>query len=224
MKKLLTGLALTAITTFGSAAQAADASGVGVDGDPEAGKQLSQTCVGCHGTDGNSPQGMWPNLGGQHAGYLYQQLEHFKRGELRYNAQMAGMVGGLSDQDMRDLAAYFAGQPHKVMGAGDEALVEQGRKIYIGGIAGKNVAACIACHGPRGRGNPAADYPRVGGQWAQYLLTQLQQFSAAHGYQPEGQIAADMRASDPTSMMRSLSARMSEQEMRAVSEYMAGLH
>ncbi|MDZ7829030.1 MAG: c-type cytochrome [Halofilum sp. (in: g-proteobacteria)] len=224
MKKLLTGLTLAAMAVFGPAALAADAAGVGVGGDPEAGKSLSQTCVGCHGTDGNSPQGMWPNLGGQHAGYLFQQLQHFKAGKLRYNAQMAGMVAGLSEQDMRDLAAYYAGQPHKVMGASDEALVEQGEKIYLGGIASKNVAACVACHGPRGRGNPAADYPRVGGQWAQYLVTQLQQFSAGHGYEPEGQIPANMRASDPNAMMRSLSAEMTEQEMRAVSEYMAGLH
>jgi len=224
MKKLLTGLALAAMATLGPAGLAAAADGTGVGGDPEAGKALSQTCVGCHGTDGNSPQGMWPNLAGQHPAYLYQQLKHFKAGKLRYNAQMAGMVGGLSDQDMRDLAAYYAGQPHKVMGAGDEDLVAQGEKIYIGGIASKGVAACIACHGPKGRGNPAADYPRVGGQWAQYLLTQLQQFGAGHGYQPEGQIPGNMRASDPNAMMRSLAAEMSEQEMRAVSEYMAGLH
>lgn len=226
MKKLLTGLALAAMAVFGSAALAADAtaSGPGAGGDPEAGKALSQTCVGCHGPTGNSPQGMWPNLAGQNAGYLYQQIKHFKAGKLRYNAQMAGMVAGLSDQDMRDLGAYYAEQPHKVMGAGDEALVEQGEKIYLGGIGGKDVAACVACHGPRGRGNPAADYPRVGGQWAQYLLTQLQQFSAGHGYQPEGQIPGNMRASDANAMMRSLAAEMTEQEMRAVSEYMAGLH
>lgn len=224
MKKLLTGLALAGMAALATAAIAAETSGVGVGGDPEAGKALSQTCVGCHGTDGNSPQGMWPNLGGQHAGYLYKQLQAFKAGTLRWNPQMAGMVAGLSDQDMRDLAAFYAGQPHKTMGAGDEALVEQGEKIYIGGIDHKGVAACIACHGPRGKGNPAADYPRVGGQWAQYLLGQLQKFRAGHGYQPNGQIPDSMRANDPNAMMRSLSAEMTDQEMRAVSEYMAGLH
>ena len=223
MKKVVAGLSLGALMALGTAF-AADESPLMAKGDPEAGKAASQTCVACHGTDGNSPQGMWPNLGGQHAGYLYQQLKAFKAGDRRYNAQMAGMVAGLSDQDMRDLAAYYASQPKKVMGAQDEALVEQGRKIYLGGIPHKGVAACVACHGPRGKGNPAADYPQVSGQWAQYLATQLRYFRAGHGYDPEEGVSAEQRANDANGMMRNLAAEMSDREIRAVSEYMAGLH
>jgi len=224
MKKALTRLTLAILAAFGPAAFAQEGAELLAGGDPESGKALSQTCVGCHGADGNSPQGMWPNLAGQHADYLYQQLKAFKAGERRRNVQMTGMVANLDDQDMRDLAAYFARQPHKVMGAGDEDLVAQGRKIYLGGIADEGIAACVACHGPRGRGNPAADYPRVGGQWAQYLLNQLQAFRAGHGYEPGNDIGENQRATDANAMMRSLAAEMSDEEMRAVAEYMAGLH
>lgn len=224
MKKVLTGVALGILATaLGSVAVAQDGALL-AGGEPEAGEGLSQTCASCHGADGNSPQAMWPNLAGQHAGYLYQQLRDFKAGEERRNAQMAGMVAGLDDQDMRDLAAYYSRQPHKVMGAGDEDLVARGEKIYLGGIPHKGVAACVACHGPRGRGNPAADYPRVGGQWAQYLLTQLQAFAAGHGLEAGETVEENQRANDDNAMMRALAARLSEREMRAVAEYMAGLH
>ncbi|MDX1610224.1 MAG: c-type cytochrome [Halofilum sp. (in: g-proteobacteria)] len=229
MKKVSRGLKTSAfaavlLATATTAAAAEGGNGLTAGGDAESGQALSQTCVACHGSDGNSPQGMWPNLAGQHAAYLYQQLKDFKAGQERRNAQMLGMVSGLSDQDMRDLAAYYAQQPHKVMGAQDEARVQRGQEIYLGGIPSKGVAACIACHGPRGRGNPAADYPRVGGQWAQYLLGQLQAFRAGHGVGPGEQVEPNQRANDNNAMMRSLAHRMTDEEMRAVAEYMAGLH
>lgn len=225
MKKVLTGFALGTLAALASSATVAAGDGLlTAGGDPGAGQALSGTCVACHGPDGNSPQGMWPNLAGQHAGYLYQQLQDLKAGEERRNSQMAGMIAGLDDQDMRDLAAFYAEQPHKVMGAEDEERVERGERIYLGGIPDKGVAACVACHGPRGRGNPAADYPRVGGQWAQYLLTQLQSFAAGHGHETGEEIEETQRVNDDNAMMRPLAARMSEEEMRAVAEYMAGLH
>jgi cytochrome c553 len=136
----------------------------------------------------------------------------FKKGEERANAQMAGMVANLSEQDMRDLAAFYANQPQKTMGASNEERVDRGQKIYLGGIPEKGVAACVACHGPRGRGNPAANYPDVGGQYAQYLITQLEYFRSGE------------RANDRAAMMRSLASEMSDEEIRAVSEYMAGLN
>jgi len=207
---LLTALGLIFAT---GQASASDAHPI-VDGDPERGEQLSQTCVACHGPAGNSQNPQWPNIAGQHAGYTYKQLMDFKRGEERNNAQMSGIVANLSEQDMKDLAVYYEQQPHKVNGAGDdnEGLVERGRKIYMGGIKHKGVAACIACHGPNGQGNPAADYPVVGGQWPAYLRTQLKAFH-------DGE-----RANDPNAMMRSLAEKLSDEEIRAVSEYMAGLH
>lgn len=212
MKKALTAVAFVASLAGTAGAPAADETPLMEGGDPATGKSLSQTCMACHGPKGNSPQGQWPNIAGQHAGYLYKQLRDFKRGEERANAQMAGMVAGLSEQDMRDLAAYYATQPQKTMGASDEALVERGRKIYLGGIPSKGVTACVACHGPTGRGNPAAGYPDVGGQWAQYLTQQLKLFRSGE------------RANDRQAMMRSLAAEMSDEEMRAVAEYMAGLN
>jgi cytochrome c553 len=193
-------------------ALAADATPLMAGGDPEAGKAKAQTCAACHGPKGNSPQAQWPNIAGQHAGYTYKQLMNFKNKNGRENAQMTGMVATLDEQDMRDLAAFYSQQPHKVMGAADEELVERGRKIYLGGIPSKGVTACVACHGPRGMGNPGSDYPVVSGQWAEYLVTQLQYFRSGE------------RANDPNAMMRSLAEDMTDEEIRAVSEYMAGLN
>lgn len=211
MKKVVTAIAVWALAGTATV-MAADATPLMEGGDPEAGEALSETCVACHGTDGNSPQGQWPNIAGQHAGYLFKQLRNFKSGEARSNAQMAGMVSSLSETDMRDLAAFYSTQPRKIMGAADEDLVERGRRIYLGGIPDKGVAACVACHGPRGKGNPAARYPAVGGQWAQYLVQQLEQFRAGE------------RANDPNGMMRALAEDMTDSEIRAVAEYMAGLN
>jgi cytochrome c553 len=185
-----------------------------IDGDPERGEELADTCIACHGAQGNSETSDWPNIAGQHASYTFKQLMDYQRGEERANAQMAGMVAGLDEQDMKDLAVYFEEQPHKVTGAGDdrEALVERGQTIYMGGIPSKEVTACIACHGPNGKGNPAADYPIVGGQWAAYLRDQLHQYR-------DGE-----RANDVNRMMRSLAEKMSDDEIEAVAEYMAGLN
>ncbi len=185
-----------------------------VDGDPERGQDLAGACIACHGEVGNSDNPEWPNLAGQHARYHFEQLKAFQEGEDRYDPQMEGQVAGLSEQDMKDLAVYYERQEHKVMGAGDgrEALVERGKQIYMGGIPQRNVAACIACHGPQGQGNPAADYPVVGGQWAAYLREQL------HAYQ-DGE-----RSNDREAMMRSLAENMSDEDIEAVAEYMAGLH
>lgn len=212
MKKAVTAIALAALLTGIGTARAQDGTPYLDGGDPEAGKSLSQTCAACHGPDGNSPNAQWPNIAGQHAAYTYKQLMDFKKGEERANAQMAGMVANLSEQDMRDLAAFYANQPQKTMGASNEERVDRGQKIYLGGIPDKGVAACVACHGPRGRGNPAANYPDVGGQYAQYLITQLEYFRSGE------------RANDRAAMMRSLASEMSDEEIRAVSEYMAGLN
>lgn len=211
MKKAVAAIAFLAFT--GAPAMAADdAPALLAGGDPAAGESLAQSCAGCHGPDGNSPQAEWPNIAGQHAEYLFEQLQAFKAGEARSNPQMAGVVADLDEQGMRDLAAHFSQQPIKIMGANDETLVERGRMIYLGGIPDKGIAACAACHGPRGKGNSAADYPRVGGQWGEYLMAQLQAFRSGE------------RSNDPNSAMGALASEMSDEEIRAVSEYMAGLN
>lgn len=195
-----------------------------IDGDADAGKNKALACAACHGADGNSianPE--WPNLAGQHAGYVFEQLQHFK-GAMgstpRWNAVMSPMAAGLSEQDMKDLAAYFAQQPAaQGRAAADAEKLALGEKIYRGGIESKQVAACIACHGPAGEGNAAARYPRISGQHAAYLVNQLKAYRLA-AEEPDNN---NGRRSDPGQMMRNIAADMSDKEMEAVANYMQGL-
>lgn len=178
-------------------------------GDPARGQQLSQACSACHGSDGNSANPEWPKIAGQHAEYIHKQLMDYKSGR-RENALMAGQVANLDEQDMRDLAAFYARQQTEP-GTADEAVAERGERIYRGGIPASGVAACTACHGPTGQGNPAAMFPVVAGQHARYNSDQLRYFRS------------EQRANDNGRMMRNLAARMSDADIRAVTEYMAGL-
>ncbi|OOG22956.1 cytochrome c4 [Thioalkalivibrio denitrificans] len=178
-------------------------------GDPTRGKELSAACAACHGEDGNSVNPEWPKLAGQGKPYLFKQLMDYKEGR-RENAIMAGQVAGLSEQDMRDLAAFYAEQSTTTETA-DEAMVELGEQVYRGGNAATGVPACIACHGPNGAGNPAAMFPKVAGQHAQYSADQLRQFRD------------NARANDAGRMMRNTVRRMTDEEIEAVSQYMAGL-
>lgn len=202
MKTIAVGLVLASLA-LPLAAQAA--------GDPAAGKSKAQACAGCHGADGNSPTGQFPNLAGQHASYIVKQLEDFKAGKTRRNEVMAPIVANLSHQDMEDLAAYFAAQT-PAGGSAEEQYVERGAQIYRGGDPENNVAACMACHSPRGAGNPMAAYPRLAGQHAEYTVKQLQAFRSTE------------RSNDPNAMMRTVTHFMSEEEMKAVAEYISGLH
>jgi len=179
-------------------------------GDAAAGKNKAQTCAACHGADGNSTNPVWPKLAGQHAEYLMKQLKDFKSGK-RENAQMSPMAANLSDQDIADLAAYFSSQKVKP-GTTDPALVALGQKIYRAGDIDAGVPACMACHGPAGHGNPAAVYPATGGQHAAYSQAQLKAFRES------------LRTNDPNEIMRTIVGRMTDDEIRAVSEFMQGLH
>ena len=191
-------LALSGVFSF--AANAADA---------EAGKAKSAICAACHGADGNSSNPMWPSLAGQHASYTYKQLTDFKAGR-RINASMSGMVAGLSDDDMKNLAAYYETQSHKPL-AFDGELIEKGESIYRRGITETGVAACMGCHSPSGKGNGPAGWPSLKGQHPEYIVTQLQAFKQG------------ARANDSGKMMRNLVGRMSEMEMKAVAAYVAGI-
>ena len=195
-------------------APAAVAQGV-VKGDlAQAPPIVTQACAACHAVDGNSAIPANPNLAGQHPEYTYKQLRNFKsqggKPAERSNGVMAGMVANLSDDDMKNLAVYFAAQKPKSQAARDAALAKQGESIYRGGIQAKGVAACASCHAPNGTGMPA-QFPRVAGQHAEYTATQLTAFRAGQ------------RANDPAQMMRMIAAKMSDQEIKAVSEYIAGL-
>jgi cytochrome c553 len=194
----------TVVTLSGSMSQSFAA------GDAAAGKAASATCAGCHGPDGNSANPEWPKLAGQGAAYLVKQLHDFKGGG-RKNATMAPMAMGLGDQDMENLAAYYSAQSMS-QGAADKSLVELGQKIYRGGNPASGVAACIGCHGPAGAGNPAAKFPRLGGQHAKYVENQLLGFKSGE------------RDNDAGKMMRNIAGKMTDQEIRAVASYVQGLH
>jgi cytochrome c553 len=146
------------------------------EGSVEAGQQKSAVCMACHGPDGNSLNPEWPNLAGQHASFIVAQLQAFKSGE-RQNPLMSPMAVGLTEQDMLDLAAFYAAQAPAALEA-DPALVEAGRKLYLGGNQETGVSACIACHGPTGRGNPMALYPVISGQHATYLASALRAYAS----------------------------------------------
>lgn len=178
-------------------------------GDIEAGKTKSAVCAACHGADGNSTNGAWPSLAGQHASYTYKQLKDFKAGR-RNNASMTGMVALLNDEDMKNLAAFYESQQPKAM-AFDGDRIETGESIYRGGITETKVAACMGCHAPSGVGNGPAGWPSLKGQHPEYLVTQLQNFKQG------------TRANDTGKMMRNVVVRMSDEEMKAVAAYIAGI-
>lgn len=174
----------------------------------------TQVCAACHAADGNSPAAANPKLAGQFYDYLHRQLVNFKSQDgkkaARDNAVMAAMVANLSAADMQNVAAYYASQKLKPAVAKDKELAALGQKIYRGGIAATAVAACAGCHGPSGAGMPA-QYPRISGQFAEYLEAQLKAFRVG------------TRANDPSGMMRGVAARMTDREIQAVAEYAAGL-
>lgn len=191
------------------------ASGVNAEtvtkGDPAKAQQIVNTvCVACHGADGNSPAPANPKLAAQHAEYINKQLTNFKSGE-RANPIMAGMVAALSPEDMKNLAAYFSGQKLAPTAAKDKALAERGEKIYRGGIASLGVPACTGCHGPTGAGLPV-QYPHLAGQHGEYIETQLKAFRNGD------------RTNDPNKMMQMVAMKMSDKDIKAVAEYITGLH
>lgn len=179
------------------------------------GEQIAkQVCAACHAADGNSAMAANPKLAGQISEYLHKQLANFKpqggKKAERDNAVMAGMVASLSDGDMRNVAAHYASQKLRPAAAASKELAAQGQKLWRGGNAASGIPACAGCHGPDGAGIPS-QYPRLSGQFAEYVEAQLKLFRAGG------------RANDPNGMMRGVAARMSDPEIKAVAEYAAGL-
>ena len=180
-------------------------------GSAEAGQAKAASCAACHGADGNSVTPEWPSLAGQHSGYIVRQLEAYQSGE-RQDVLMSDFASTLSAEDMGDLAAYFATLPAVQRGA-DPDLVELGQRIYRSGLPDRGVAACIACHGPAGRGNSLATYPVVRGQHATYAVNTLRAYASGD------------RRSDGTinQMMRDIAITLRDDEIQAVANYMQGL-
>lgn len=168
---------------------------------------VKTVCSACHGLDGNSVITANPKLAAQHPEYLVKQLMEFRSGK-RANAVMSGMAAGLSDDDMKGLATYFSSQTLKLGAAKTNGKGSLGEKIYRGGIAATNVPACAACHGPTGAGLPK-QFPRLGGQQADYTVTQLRTFRTGE------------RANAP--MMMTIATKMTDAEMAAVADYIQGL-
>ncbi|MBP5998120.1 MAG: cytochrome c4 [Azonexus sp.] len=183
--------------------------------DPAKGKAIAETvCIACHGADGNSAAAANPHLAQQGEEYIYKQLKNFKAADgkpaARNNAIMGGMVAALSDEDMKNLAAWFASQKLKPAVAKDESQIALGQRIWRQGDFKKGIPACAGCHGPAGAGMPA-QYPRLAGQFAEYTEAQLKTFRT------------EERNNDPEKMMRMIAAKMSDVEIKAVAEYAAGL-
>lgn len=182
-------------------------------GSVEAGAAKAATCAACHGPAGNSSNAEWPKMAGQGARYTYDQLLHFKSGE-RKDPLMTPMAAPLSDEDMRDLAAYFAAQPASP-GVASPDVVATAQKLYRAGNAAKGITACAACHLPNGAGVSAAGYPRIGGQHAVYVAKRLQAYRAA----------AETELEDGNyKIMAEVAAKLSDAEIEALASYVNGLH
>jgi len=201
MNKLLVSLLLTlGITGVAHAA-----------GDAAAGQAKAAVCGACHGPDGNSMAPNFPKLAGQGEKYLGKQLHDIKSGK-RQVLEMTGLLTNLSDQDLADIAAYFASQKGSV-GAADPKVVARGEELFRGGKLDQGMPACTGCHSPNGAGNAAAGFPHLGGQHAQYVAKQLTDFR-------EGNRTND----GDTLVMRSIAAKLSNKDIEAVSSYIQGLH
>jgi cytochrome c553 len=178
-------------------------------GDAAAGAQKAAVCGACHGTTGSSANPEWPNLAGQHASYIAAQLALFKQGA-RDNALMMPNASVLSDQDMQDLGAYFERQTPAGLEA-DPSNYRVGQKLYRGGDAERELPACIACHGPEGRGNGPAKYPALRAQHAVYTYNQLKAYAEGRRRPPGNDI------------MKVVASKLTDEEMHALASYVQGL-
>lgn len=179
-------------------------------GNPQAGEEKANgICLACHGPQGNSLVPLWPKLAGQHPAYIIKQLNDFKAGH-RVNEQMTPMAMPLTDQEILDVAAYYATQP-KPTGAADPGLVALGESVFRWGNPETGVPACSGCHGPAGQGQSLSKFPLIAGQHADYTKQTLAHFRDG------------VRANDPNGMMRGAMARITDKEIEAVAQYLQGL-
>lgn len=179
-------------------------------GNPQAGQNKALVCSACHGADGHSTNAPWPNLAGQHAAYLVQQLQNYKTGNTRPSPIMSPLVATLTQQDMEDLAAFYTQKP-LASSVPPHKLLPRGEKLYRQGDIALHIPACITCHGPDGRGAEQAGFPMISHQQPAYIIQQLEAFKA------------ETRSSDPLKIMRTLCAKLNAQDMQELAEYLAGL-
>lgn len=222
-KPTVTFFLLTAIFVFGKTAHAASTADKVKSGDPAAGEAQSAVCAGCHGADGNSPVPNFPKIAGLGEKYLTRQLQDVQSGR-RVIVEMTGILDGKSEQDLKDLAAFYDSKPLQISGAKPlevqlnsgiktDGLV-LGEKVFRAGNQETGVPSCSGCHSPRGLGNEPAGYPRLGGQYAEYIASQLRAFRA--GERPG-------ISDDDAQIMRQVAEHMSDAEIDSVANYIAGL-
>jgi cytochrome c553 len=217
MKRSLLLLSMLAAAMVTQAAEQAQTT---PKGDPAKGQLIVSTvCFACHGADGNSPVSVNPvsanpKLAGQHADYLFKQMKNFKGADgkqpERANPIMNGMIAAFDDNQMRDLAAWFSSQVQNGEQAKNRETFPLGQKLYRAGDASKGLPACAGCHGPAGAGIPA-QFPRIGGQFPEYIEIQLKAFRAGE------------RTNDSNKMMGTIALRMTDAEVKAIADYVAGL-
>lgn len=192
-----------------------------IAGDAAAGKDKTQLCSACHGADGNSMAATFPKLAGQSEKYLLKQLNDIKSGD-RPVPTMVGQLDDMSEEDLADIAAYYASQTG-TGGQADPSKVALGQKVYRAGVSKSGVAACVACHGAQGEGNGPAGFPALAGQHADYIAGQLRAFRIGAENTLEENPAGRTNDGDGR-MMRDVAARMSDNEIDAVASYIAGLY
>ncbi len=181
-------------------------------GDAKAGETKAAVCAACHGMDGNPSTAQYPKLAGQHENYIVRALQLFKSNK-RSNPIMLGFAAPLSNQDMHDIGAFFATK-HALPGIADDKLVARGGQLYRGGDPATGVPACMACHGPDGRGNPVAGYPQLAGQYADYVSLKLKEFRDA----------APWGEDEHSKIMPLIGKRLNDTDIAAVASYIEGLH
>ena len=180
-------------------------------GNIQSGKEKAETCIACHGEDGNSVVGLWPSLAGQNTNYLKKQLRLIQSGE-RPIPVMNGQLDGYDDQDLEDMAAYYASKKNKI-GEASADLVEQGFKLYYAGSLEKGIPACTACHSPRGRGNSPAGYPLLSGQKTEYISKTLKDYRLG-----------DRQDSEQSEIMVSIAYKLDDKEIDALASFINGLY
>lgn len=209
---------LTALASFAAPSFAAEATAA-VKGNAEAGAAKAATCLACHGANGNSVNPEWPVIAGQNANYLAEQITLIRDGK-RPNLLMQPIAATMSNQDIADVSAYFATQTPAGHEA-DAATWQAGEKLYRGGDATRGIPACMACHGPVGRGNPAAGYPALRAQYGVYTVKQLGDYASSARYTKDAK--GLVQAGPNAQMMLTVAARLSTDDRRNLASYIQGM-
>ena len=216
--KLIASLLIAAAMVAPALSHAAEPAAPAAKADLAKGEAMyNAVCAACHGADGNSGVPAYPKLAQQHPDYLVKQLQEFKSGK-RANAVMSGMSAALSDADMKNIAAWLGAKTSAPNFAKEKDLVVLGERIYRGGVADRQIAACAGCHNPTGAGIPS-QYPRLAGQHADYTMAQLNAFRE-HGNKGAGQLNVGRGNS---AQMSGVAAKLNDREIKAVADYVAGL-